>query len=42
MKLNYDERLDHHSENYTGLEGIYTGMDENDYQFEEALRNLED
>ena len=32
---------DHHNENYKGIEGLYNGMDANDYAFEEALRNLE-
>jgi hypothetical protein len=35
------EYLDHHSDNYVGLEGCYNGMDANDYAFEEALKNLE-
>lgn len=42
MESNYNEKLDHHSENYTGIEGTYQGIDYNDYKFEEALRNLED
>ena len=33
--------LDHHGENYVGIEGCYNGMDVNDYAFEEALKNLE-
>lgn len=37
----YTEYLDHHSENYVGLEGCYRGMDANDYEFEKALKNLE-
>lgn len=32
--------LDHHSENYVGLEGCYNGMDPNDYEFEKALEQL--
>jgi len=35
------EYLDHHSDNYVGLEGCYHGMDANDYAFEETLKNLE-
>ena len=31
--------LDHHDENYVGLEGLYNGMDKNDYEFEKALDN---
>jgi len=37
----YNEYLDHHSENYTGIEGCYNGMDANDYAFEKALEQLE-
>ena len=37
----YIEKLDHHSENYTGLEGLYNGIDMNDYAFEKALIELE-
>ena len=33
--------LDHHSENYIGLEGCYNGMDFNDYMFELALKEFE-
>ena len=33
--------LDHHNDNYVGLEGYYNGMDVNDYTFEEAFKNLE-
>ena len=33
--------LDHHNENYVGLEGYYNGMDANDYAFEESLKKLE-
>lgn len=36
----YNKYLDHHSENYKGLEGIYKGMDKNDYEFERALKNM--
>jgi len=39
--MKYNEKLDHHSENYVGLEGCYNGMDANDYAIEEALRNYE-
>lgn len=42
MKSNYNEKLDHHSENYTGIQGTYRGMDYNDYKFEEALDKLEE
>ena len=38
----YLEKLDHHSENYTGLEGLYDGMDPNDYEVEQSLKNIED
>lgn len=38
--MEYCEKLDHHSENYTSIEGFYNGMDYNDYQFEEALNNM--
>lgn len=38
--MEYCENLDHHSENYTGIESLYNGMDYNDYQFEEALNNM--
>lgn len=33
--------LDHHDENYQGIEGCYHGMDANDYAFEKALNQLE-
>ena len=36
-----NERLDHHSENYRGLEGCYGGMDYNDVMFERSLRQIE-
>ena len=39
--MSYNEKLDHHSENYEGLEGCYQGMDANDYAFERALAELE-
>ena len=29
--------LDHHDEDYEGIEGGYRGMDKNDYEFERAL-----
>ena len=38
--MEYCEKLDHHSENYIGIEGLYNGMDYNDYQLEEALNNM--
>lgn len=38
----YIECLDHHSENYTGIEGLYNGIDPNDYAVENALNNMED
>lgn len=38
----YLEKLDHHSENYTGLKGLYDGMDLNDYEVEQSLKNMED
>ena len=38
--MKYCEKLDHHSENYTGVEGLYNGMDYNDYLFEEALKSI--
>ena len=34
----YDSRLDHHSEDYVGLEGCYNGMDYNDYLIEKSLQ----
>ena len=37
----YNEYLDHHSENYIGIQGCYKGMDANDYAFEKALEQLE-
>ena len=37
----YNKYLDHHSENYRGIEGCYNGMDANDYAFEKALEQLE-
>lgn len=33
--------LDHHSENYRGIEVYYMGEDPNDYEFEKALSQLE-
>lgn len=35
--MNYVEKIDHHSENYTGIEGAYNGMDYNDYLFEMSI-----
>jgi len=37
-----NEYLDHHSENYRGIEACYNGEDPNDYEFEKALRNMEE
>ena len=39
--MKYIERLDHNSENYTGVEGLYNGMDYNDYLFEKWLESYE-
>ena len=36
-----NDYLDHHSENYHGIEPYYNGEDPNDYEFEKALRQLE-
>ena len=36
-----NDYLDHHNENYRGIEAYYTGEDPNDYEFEKALRQLE-
>ena len=36
-----NDYLDHHSENYYGIELYYRGEDPNDYEFEKALRKLE-
>lgn len=36
--MRYNPKLDHHSEEYTGIEGLYTGMDKNDYLVEESLK----
>lgn len=38
--MNYTEIFDHHSENYTGIEGAYRGMDANDYAFDAAVDKL--
>ena len=39
--MKYTENLDHHSENYKGIQGSYRGIDYNDYLFEQALDNLD-
>lgn len=39
--MSYNEYVDHHSDNYRGLEGLYMGMDANDYAIENALRNID-
>ena len=36
--MEYNEKLDHHSEEYAGLEGCYNGMDYNDYIIEKTLQ----
>lgn len=36
-----NDYLDHHSENYYDIEPYYRGEDPNDYEFEKALRKLE-
>ncbi len=38
--MKYDARLDHHSDEYVGLEECYNGMDANDYAFEQALHAM--
>ena len=37
-----DHPLDHHGEDYEGLEGLYDGMDANDYEFERGLSYMEE
>ena len=39
--MKYNENLDHHSENYTGIEGTYNGIDYNDFLFDKAVDSLE-
>ena len=38
--MKYTKILDHHSENYKGIQGSYRGMDYNDYLFEKSLDML--
>ena len=40
-EMRYNSKLDHHSEEYAGVEGLYTGMDKNDYLVEESLKSLD-
>ena len=35
------EYLDHHNRNYVGLGDCANGIDDNNYVFKEALKNLE-